>query len=268
MTRFTRPDNWRDLLAGYALGDLSSDEIARVQQMLSEHPDLIAEVDRLQEALALMPYALPEHDPPAHLRDSLLTAAAAERPLRQLPTDVPEEAGRRSNRWWGWAGLIAAVALLGLGIDNLRLRQVVAERSRSDIAALQQELASSQAIVAALQSPEARLYALEGNQDNRATAAATGSIILNRSQNQVVVVAQNLPQLPDGQAYRLWAMPKNSQQPAYCGQFNSGSSGTVSSIWQTSEASCSMNPGQLLITAELATAPPVPQGKLAMKSRV
>ncbi|MCU0527645.1 MAG: hypothetical protein MUF72_22835, partial [Elainella sp. Prado103] len=76
MSRAARPDNWQDLIAGYALGDLSLEEAEDLQQTLIDHPELTSEIDRLQEVLALMPYALPEHEPPDRLREAILSSAA------------------------------------------------------------------------------------------------------------------------------------------------------------------------------------------------
>ncbi|MBF2049886.1 MAG: anti-sigma factor [Elainella sp. C42_A2020_010] len=261
MTRSARPDNWQDLIAGYALGNLSPEEAEALQQLLSEHPELAEEVNRLQEVLALIPYDVPEHDPPAHLREAILAAAQADEPLPRLfdPTHAglqPDKSEppqpikpRPAIHWWGLGGAVAAAALLALGLENQRLRQ---------------EVETNRPIVAALQQPDARIYALEGTEN---AVGASGSIVITPQQQQVLVVAQNLPPLPQGQAYRLWAMPKNSKNPAYCGQFNTGTNGTVSTLWSISEARCQTAPSQLLITAESATAPPVPQGELVMKSR-
>lgn len=245
MSRSAQPDNWQELIAGYTLGDLSPEEVEAFQQLLADHPDLIQEVDSVQEVLALMPYALPEHDPPAHLRDSILAAAQAEQPAQIAPLPAP----RRRLRWLGLAGTVAAAALIGLAVDNYRLRQ---------------EVATTRPIVTALQQPDRQIYALTGT-DQAANAA--GSIVIAPQQRQVLLVVQNLPALPAGQAYRLWAMPKNSQQPAFCGQFNTTATGTVTTQWAATEPLCSRQPAQLLITAESATAPPVPQGALVMKSR-
>ena len=259
MTRFTPPENWQDLLAGYALGDLTPEEAEALQQILIDQPELSAEADRLQEVLALMPYGLPEDEPPLHLKNAILTAAEAELPNGPV---AAIGATRPNLRLLGLVGAVAAAALLGLGLDNYRLRQDL-QGTRPVIAALQQEAEASRPIIAALQQPQARPFALSGT---GTAALASGTIVLDRQQKQVVMVAQNLPELPPGKAYRLWAMPQNSKTPAYCGQFNADANGTVSARWAAKSALCSGSPAQLLITAESATAPFVPQGNLVMKS--
>ena len=259
MTRFTQPENWQDLLAGYALGDLSSEEAETLQQILTDQPELSVEVDRLQEVLALMPYGLPDHEPPLHLKDTILLAAEAELPA---PPDVVPIARRSNLRWLGLMGMAAAAAVVGLSLNNYQLRQEI-QTNRIVIAALQQETALSRPVISALQRPQAKPYAITGT--GKATNAS-GTIVLDRQQKQIVMVAQNLPELPQGQAYRLWAMPQNSKTPAYCGEFNADSTGLVTTRWAAKSALCSSNPAQLLITAELVTAPPMPQGELVMKS--
>ncbi len=257
MTRSARPDNWQDLLAGYTLGNLASEEVEALQQLLIEHPELTAEVDCLQEVLALIPYNVPEQEPPAYLKHSILAAAEAdqgipqlfEEPLASQPETLPRSiktSPRRITRWFGLTAAVAA-ALLGLGIDNYRLRQAAQ---------------IDQAIVATLQQPGADLYALEGTEN---AAQASGNIVVAPNQ-KVFVVAQNLPPLPEGRAYRLWALSENAQQPAYCGEFNTNAAGAISTLW-SAPAQCSTDPSQLLITAELISDPPIPRGKLVMKSQ-
>lgn len=261
MTRSARPDNWQDLLAGYTLGNLTSEEVEAVQQLLIEHPELTAEVDRLQEVLALIPYNVPEQEPPAHLKNSILAAAEAdqgipqlfEEPLASPPATRVSPSAKPSpqpnlTRWLGVGSAIAAAALLALGIDNYQLRQAAQ---------------TDRAIIATLQQPGATLYALEGTEN---AAQASGSIVVAPNR-QILVVAQNLPALPEGQAYRLWALSANTKQPAYCGQFNTSTAGTVSTLWSAPEARCSTDPSQLLITAELTSDPPVPKGELVMRSQ-
>ena len=75
MTESLLPERLEELIAGYVLGNLSSEEAEELRQLLTEHPKLSAEIHRLQEVLELMPYALPEVNPPQHLRSAILEAA-------------------------------------------------------------------------------------------------------------------------------------------------------------------------------------------------
>ena len=277
------PDNWQELIAGYALGDLSPEEAEELQRLLADHPDLTAEVASLQEVLALMPYALPQHEPSSQLRDSILAIAQPNAPLEvsnnapssspiaTLPSaasreknrqaesgqdQAPQKNLRRSYRRGAWAatgygigGTIAAVALIALGLDNYRLRQ---------------ETQQAKSIIAALEARGTQTIAMEGT---KSANAASGSLVVAEDR-QVFMVAKNLPVLPAGQVYRLWAMPASGKNPAFCGEFSAKTNGSVTTQWVTPEANCQSTTVQMLITSEKATDPPIPQGSLVMHSRI
>jgi hypothetical protein len=48
MTYSPPPENWQELMAGCALGDLSSEEAELLQRPLTENPDLTSEVEALK----------------------------------------------------------------------------------------------------------------------------------------------------------------------------------------------------------------------------
>ncbi|MBW4657390.1 MAG: anti-sigma factor [Drouetiella hepatica Uher 2000/2452] len=272
------PSNWQELIAGYALGDLSPEEAEELQHLLAENPDLIAEVASLQEVLALMPYGLSQQVPSTQLRDSILMAVEASSAMSNSFTDSPtrnrfvdskdnepnnrsiaslqaiggEDSGlpsRRRSAWYGIGGTIAAVALVALGIDNYRLRQ---------------ETQQAKSVIAALQQRGTQTIALEGTQEAN---AASGSLLIAESR-QVFMVAKDLPVLPEGQVYRLWAMPSSGKNPAFCGQFSAKTNGSVTTQWVTPEVSCQSTTVQMLITSEKASDPPLPKGSLVMQSRI
>ena len=269
MTYSPLPENWQELMAGYALGDLSSEEAELLQRLLTENPDLTSEVDQFQEVLALMPYALPEPEPPSRLRDTLLSHAQADKnQADEIPVGIfreerslPDSQQPRKNvpgrviSWQNLGGAIAALFLVTLAVDNYRLHQQ-AQQNQITIGQLQQAAEPEATLTTALQQPNAQLYALEG------TEKTSGSLVVVPVQNQVTIV-NNLPQLPKGQVYRLWAIAANATQPTYCGEFNAGAIAT----WSAPAAACGKNVTQMLITAELATDPQVPKGELVMKSR-
>lgn len=78
MTNPFNAQELQEITAGYVLGDLTSEEAAQFHQLLAQHPELREEVEALQEALAMMPYALPEEKPQSELRSRILQATQAE----------------------------------------------------------------------------------------------------------------------------------------------------------------------------------------------
>jgi anti-sigma-K factor RskA len=249
MTYSRLPENWQELMAGYALGDLSSEEAETVQRLLTENPELTSEVNQFQEVLALMPYALPEPEPPPRLRDAI---------LRQAQANEPREISRRVP-WISVGSAIAALVLGAIAVDNYRLRQEN-QSNQLTISRLQQEAKTTVALAAALRNPNAHLYDLVGTEK----AAQASARLVVAPGEQAVIVVNDLPQLPTDHAYRLWAVAKNATTPTYCGEFNSQR--TVST-WALPETICSKAVSQMLITTELAADPPIPKGELVMRSK-
>jgi hypothetical protein len=245
-------DNWQELLAGYVLGDLSPEEVETFQQLVAADPDLNREVLHLQETLALMPYALPDEDPPAYLKQSILAAAEATQPdpvLTAVPSDPQPAQPAQPRRPWRLiaGGAIAAAALIVLGADNYQLRQSVAEKRE---------------VIQALQNPDRFIYTLSGTED---LPDAFGSLVIDTGAQRAFLLTQNLPPLPSDQAYRLWAIPEGATAPAFCGQFDGGEDG-LETRWQLLDADCNITGVQMLITAEDTSAPPAPEGPLVMQS--
>ncbi|XGV95775.1 MAG: anti-sigma factor [Leptolyngbya sp. BL-A-14] len=252
----------------YALNLLDEEERRWVEAQVRENPELEAELADYQVAVNALPYAAPVVPMAEDLKERLferLAAEPVETPSPTLPaqTATPPAATpqRRSHleeparsravpfhrsRWLQAAGTVAALAAIALLVDNYRLRQ----RVQAD-----------QAIVATLQQPDSIVYPLRGTDK---AASASGSLVVNSSAKTAVALIQNLPSLPEGHAYRLWAVPKGASKPVYCGQFNNDRTGTVH--WSLPEAVCSASVPQMLVTAELASDPPIPAGTLVMKS--
>ncbi|MBW4690614.1 MAG: anti-sigma factor [Lyngbya sp. HA4199-MV5] len=253
----------------YALNLLDDEERRWVEAQVLENPELAAELAEHQATVNALPYATPMVPMAEDLKERLfqrlaaepddtssltaIPAQAAERPAATLQSPSRSEASARSqvvpfrrSRWLQAGGAIAALAAIALLVDNYRLRQ---------------SLQADQAIVATLQQPDSTVYPLRGTDK---AANASGSLVVNASAKTAVALIQNLPTLPQGQAYRLWAVPKGATKPVYCGQFNNDRTGTVH--WSLPEAICSASVPQMLVTAELASDPPIPAGPLVMKS--
>lgn len=244
MTSSALPDNWQELLAGYVLGDLDPDEIAQVEQLLADRPDLAEEVRSLQSTLDLLPLGLPSQAPSPNLRDRILAAA---QPTPATPVQASRARGNRLSAWLGLGWAVTAVALGALALDNYRLRQE------------QQQL---EAVVASFSQPATRFYALSGT---KAQPQAVGRLVIDPNNQSASIVTNQLATLPSGQAYRLWAMADG--KPVYCGQFTPTPASDRPISWQLPEAACNSTTAQMLITAESATAPPVPAGPLVLQSQ-
>ena len=236
------PERLDELMAGYALGDLSSEEAEEMRQLLAEHPELNTQVDRLQEVLQLMPYALPEVTPPQHLRSAILEAAAAKGSNAEPAKRVP---------WRQIAGGIAAVLVLALGLDDYR--------SRQQLGIIQAQVAQQKDVIAMLQDSNTHLVSLRGM--DRA-AAASGSIVMTPGEPKAVLILHKLPALPQGQFYQLWAIVDRKKIPS--GQFNTSSQGSVLVKLPIPSSEVTA----LVITVEGSRAPASPVGPMVMTSEL
>src|SRR5436305_245313 len=114
-------DDILDLLTAYALGPIAPDELARVSALLVEQPELRVTLAELRATADMLPYGLPQANPPAELRQRVLDHATGRSTLT-----APSRPRRIANRMRGWVlGLsgIAAVAVLAAAIGWAQLFQ-------------------------------------------------------------------------------------------------------------------------------------------------
>jgi len=244
MTGPLSPEQLEELMAGYVLGDLSPEEAEEFGRLLAENPQLATEVSRLQETMELLPYALPEAEPPPQLRSAILDAVQAE--------TTPKPVQQRSRLPWSKiAGSIAALLALALGLDNYRLRQEL------KIAQTQKD------IINVLQRPNTRIFSLAGT-DKANTAY--GSIVLNLDEQKAFITYQNLPALPADQIYRLWAIIDN--QEIACAQFSASQQGfnELSIAGQATDA-CRSTKSTFAVSLEPSSLPPKRVGPVVMLER-
>lgn len=237
------PEKLEELMAGYVLGNLSSEEAEELQRLLAEHPEQAKELNSLQEVLELMPYALPEVTLPQHLRQSILEEANVE---------IKQESPRKqfSLPWRQMAGSIAAVLVLALGWDNYNLRQ--------NLTAVQTEVARQKDVIAMLRNPDTHLVSLKGMD---MASAATGRIVMTPGEPKSVLILQNLPVLPEGKFYQLWSVVHGEKIPS--GQFNASEKGTVLVKVPTPSA---LEVTGLVVTVEVSPVPQSPSGPMVMTS--
>jgi anti-sigma-K factor RskA len=220
MTEYKYPQEWEELLAGYVLGDLEPEEVTAMQEIIVNHPEIITEIDRLQETLAILPLGLSPSYPSETLRDRLASVAIPQFVESSITAAANTGLKKSTNRQNIWKlvsiglGSISAIALIALGIDNYQMRQQIATN--------QVELQKYKQAIALLQGGDNRMIPLKGM---GATPAATGSVMIAPSEKMAMISIQNLTQIPQETSYRLWAIADGKKVD--CAQFRPDPQGNV-----------------------------------------
>lgn len=223
MNKSFDPEHIKNLAAGFVVDDLTPEEAKEFQMLLDEHPELIAEIDDLQEVLRQVLDGFTEVEAPAYLLRKILEQV--EKSTTQatvVKQNSPKVARRSPLRWRRIAGSIAALFVVVLGVDYYRLRQnlqiVTTENQR-----LRQDFVQAQAVKNLLQNSQTRLFTFESV---KSTNNSSGSIVINPEQQKAVMVFQNLPAPPPGYVYFLWTIVASEKLP--CGEVKPYSWGTAS----------------------------------------
>jgi anti-sigma-K factor RskA len=213
MNKSFDPEHIKNLAAGFVVDDLTPEEAQEFRLLLDEHPELIAEVDDLQEVLRQVLDGFTEVEAPAHLLPKILEQAeSSTRQTTEFKRNSVKVAMRSPRQWTKIAGSIAALFVVILGVDNYRLRQnmgiVTADNQR-----LRQDFAQAQVVKTMLQNDETRLFTFRGV---NSADVASGSIVINAEQQKAVMVFRNLPAPPPGYVYLLWTVVASEKLP--CGE--------------------------------------------------
>ena len=255
----TDRETLEDLLTRYVLGELRGVDAVELEGMIAERPDLTAELQRLQRAFGLMPYAAVAAPPP-QLRGRVLRAAEDVDVRTEAPISSPNrkerdpritrlsgaERTRRGAPWRKIVGTIAALLVIALVWDGHRLRQ---------------ELALQRDVTATLQEPNVVLsFALRGT----GASLAAGSAVLDLDAKKAAVAIRGLPSLPPDQVYRLWARVGDAM--VRCGEFKVSGDGAVVSQFTIPVDAYTAPVRALVLTAEPATSADHPVGRTVMVS--
>lgn len=232
------PEYLEELAAGYVVGDLDPNEVEELRQLLIDNPELIAQVNLLEEVLEQLLYGLNEVEPPPHLGSVILKAAA-------IPANRATGLRQPALPWGKFVGSVAALLILVLGIANYRL---------------QQELRIATAVPTMLQHSETRLFSLKGT---HLADAASGNIVMDLERQRVALVIRHLPAAPVGSVYRLWAVVDGDKLP--CGQLSASAQGIVLDKLSV-PADLYDDVSGLIVTLEPSPVTPEPVGPIVMKS--
>jgi hypothetical protein len=229
-------------LEQYALGELDPAAQAEVEALARRYPEVRQELDDLLAGLGVyaQAHAL---TPPAGMRERVLgrvladikqttapvaaaPVAPAAAPAAEVPTmrvsasnphvasaAAPAPAARRSN---GWA-IAASVALLLSLVGNALLYSSWQKTSHDLTVALNEQTryaASTQVMERRLSTTQEQLHVLRSPQEYKmvslagtpAHPTAHARVLYNKASHRVYLDVAQLPPLPPGKQYQLWAL--------------------------------------------------------------
>lgn len=229
-------------LAAYALNILDAPETAQVKAHLATCAACRAELDAYQEVTGLLTLAAPIVVPPVDLKTRLMQEIGAEKVVGETAVSTPQKP-RQPFNWRGWFQKrpiwqpALALVLILLLISNFQLRrQLDAIRTPANFGTV---------IL-----------------NSEASGEATGLIIISADGEYGTLVVQNLPHLPESQAYQLWLI-KDGQRTSG-GLFNVSQDGYLAKIIYSPEPLAHYQ--NFGITIEPAAGSPGPTGAKVLGS--
>ncbi|MDO8476624.1 MAG: anti-sigma factor [Candidatus Rokubacteria bacterium] len=259
-------DEIAELAAGYALGALEAEDRARFEALLAAgDAEAIAALRDFEGAVTGLAEETTEIPSPA-VKAALMARIDAQGRSREAVvrtlSSVKPDRPRRSTWTLVLSGAMAAgIAAIAVGLVvsadyDQRLTQLAHEA-----AALKQETARQQSLLALLRDPATQVVALSGLEPARGAKAR----MLWHATAGGLLVAQGLPPAPEGKAYELWAIAgTGAPQPA--GVFTVDARGVGSLRVAPIQAAGTVD--TFAVTLEPAAGVPAPTGAMYLAGKL
>ncbi|MEO0468131.1 MAG: anti-sigma factor [Bacteroidota bacterium] len=213
------------ILELYVSGSLPAEERTEVERMANLYPEVQAEIQAIESAVAVFANTYQQAAPPAIL-DKVFDAIdtedkAPEKPEPKLVSLRPTEEEKSSGFPWKWMAAAACVALLISVVFNFYQQNLLSEKDQT-IAVLEssnRSLAIENQVVKeqldVLDQPDQKLILLAGT-DKYPNVKAR--IYWNVAAEKTWLRIDQLPAPPSDKQYQLWAIIDG--QPVSAGVFN------------------------------------------------
>lgn len=226
-------EQYRDDLAVYAVGALSSEESARLERHLVECPTCRKEFDSLKEAAALIALAVEPTVPSPHFREKLMGRLEEQRSAavvaREAGLRVSSRQYQRRSAWF-WAPAFATL-LFALALVAVWRRNHWLTGENRDLAARlaisRQTLDRAGELIRALTAPDAQHVSLMAA---GAKVQPEAKAVYSSRQHSLVLLADHLNPLPTHKIYELWLLPANGSPPLPAGTFKPDDRGSAALV--------------------------------------
>ncbi len=176
-------ERFEELKEAYALGALPESEQREMEEYLAAHPDLRSEVEELSALSNLLAFAPPEQEPPPALRRSIMSTVEAETGQRDIGGQSLLQRLRSYLSVQMLTLSAAAVALVALLSWNVALQ---------------------------MEDRGVQSYRLQGS----GPAADVQAEMIEMEEDQFVLVAENMPSMPEDQTCQIWVIENGEPKPA------------------------------------------------------
>jgi anti-sigma-K factor RskA len=202
-------ERFEDLKDAYVLDALPQEERRSFEEYLAAHPERRAEIDELGAVAGLLAFAPHEQEPSPELRSRVMDVVEAEAALRR---DGRESVFARFVQYVEVRGLaLGAAALLVIGLLswNVLLQNQVKDL-QGEVQSAQGQVNDLQAKVRDAKTQQTQTIQLSGTWASQGADAEVASI----SEDRIILVAHNLPSVPEGQTCQIWVIKGDVPEPS------------------------------------------------------
>jgi anti-sigma-K factor RskA len=204
-------ERFEDLKDAYVLGALPEEERLSFDEYLAAHPERQAEIDELGAVAGLLAFSPQELEPSPELRRRVMEVVEAEAEPRRVRGRSTFAKVRDYLSVRSLALGAAALLVIGLLSWNVLLQSQV-EILQGRVQDAQGRVQDLQAQVedARDQRQQSPTVELEGSWADQGANAEVVSI----HENQVILVARNMPSVPDDQTCQIWVISDDVPKPS------------------------------------------------------
>jgi anti-sigma-K factor RskA len=204
-------ERFEDLKDAYVLGALPEEERLSFEDYLAAHPERQAEIDELGAVAGLLAFSPQEQEPSPELRRRVMEVVEAEAEPRRV----------RGRSTFAKVGDYLSVRSLALGAAALLVIGLLSWNVllQSQVEVLQGRVQDAQGRVQDLQAQvenardqrqQSPTVELEGSWADQGANAKVVSI----QENQVILVARNMPSVPEDQTCQIWVINDDVPKPS------------------------------------------------------
>ncbi len=267
-------DRIEELISAYTLGVLDGNELKELEDYLRNNPGVYQKlINENEAAFSQLAYVLKGSSPRPGLRNELLADIKKEKEDHEIETKIPFWQ-RLQPMWLGLGSAVAAIIIISLityssSLNNSlkeqqakisNLEELISEQD-SELAMLKEEFGSQSEMVSFLQNPDVVIINLVKTEPD---LKAVARVLWNPGDDEALFYGINLPEIPDGKTYQLWAIA--GDKPESLGVFNVDERGN--NLHLIKSLSNFGDIGTFAVSLEPAGGVPLPTGKVYLAGEI